>query len=109
MFPAIGYNPGMSSELKRTRSRTILKRVLLVLLWVGLAWTAWNLKDSPSLVSNQHLAISFVLFACFLVSPIIAIGTLFGRGRLGAIIGLASLVGLIACISFVMSYFNVGP
>ena len=82
-------------------------RVLMALFWIGFACVAWAFKDSFKPASDQHIAIGFAIVGCFVVPPFIAIGTLFGRARLAALIGLTCFAALVAWILFVISLVGI--
>src|SRR4051794_38498622 len=97
----------MTSEYNRSGWRPMPTRVALAFLWIGLACVAWRLKDSFKPASDEHIAIAMAIAGCFIVPPLIAIGTLLGPVRLSALIGLACFAAIAIWVVFEMARFGV--
>lgn len=82
----------------------MLVRASLALTWIAFACIAWISKDSFKPASDQYFPIALAIMACFGVPPFIAVGTLFGKARLGCMIGLACFSAFAAWTLYALSH-----
>jgi FtsH-binding integral membrane protein len=102
----IGQAVGIDALMDNKQDRPIwvvLTRTAVVIACLSFSWVAWTLKDSFKPASDHSFVTMFAIMACIGVPPLVAIGALFGRARLAAVIGAVCFVIFAAWVLFALS------
>ena len=78
-------------------------RVLMAIAWMGVASVAWCFWDAL-LLGRESEAVAWVDAGGLFVAPPVAVGAFFGRARLGAAVGILSLLALSLALTIAGSY-----
>ncbi len=84
---------------KRRWFQFTIARCLLATFWFSVTCAAWPFDDASWLL--QWVALRWGLL---IVPPFIAFGTLFGRARIAALIGMVCYFGWLAFVAYEFTY-----